>query len=142
MINIFYKKSKRSFAKSFLFIFFLKSLIYPVFASENSSFEQKIMREISRDVSFNAWGGSPATNKYIQWVAGRVKEKYGIILKHVKLTNTSQAVSRILAEKIAGKTEKGSVDLLWINGENFSRMKETGLLQTNGWANELPAFVT
>ena len=140
MNNVFYKISKRSFAKSFLFIFFLKSLIFPVFASENSSFEQIIMREISRDVSFNAWGGSPATNQYIQWVAGRVKEKYGIILRHVKLTNTSQAVSRILAEKIAGKTEKGSVDLLWINGENFSRMKGTGLLQTNGWVHELPAF--
>ena len=92
MINIFYKKSKRSFVKSFLFIFFFKSLICPVFASENISFEKIVTGEISKDVSFNAWGGSPATNKYIQWVAGRVKEKYGIILKHVKLTNTSQAV--------------------------------------------------
>ncbi len=80
MINVFYKISKRSFAKSFLFIFFLKTLIYPVFASENSSFEQTIMREISRDVSFNAWGGSPATNQYIQWVAGGLKKNMGSFL--------------------------------------------------------------
>mgnify|MGYP007000341731 len=45
-----------------------------------------------------------------------------------------------LAEKIAGRTENGSVDLLWVNGENFSRMKESGLLREDGWAYNLPSF--
>ncbi len=43
-------------------------------------------------------------------------------------TSTAVAVSRVLAEKAAGRTKNGSVDLIWINGENFSKMKENGLL--------------
>jgi putative thiamine transport system substrate-binding protein len=44
----------------------------------------------------------------------------------------------VVAEKAAGKDEGGSVDLIWINGENFASMKERGLLLTPGWAEELP----
>ncbi len=79
-------------------------------------------------VSFNAWGGSPAVNDYIDWVAAELDNRFGIELVHVKLTDTADAVSRVIAEKSAGRTEGGSVDLVWINGENFSRMKEEGLL--------------
>ena len=45
-------------------------------------------------VHFNAWGGSPAINAYIQWVAQEVKSRHGITLRHVKLTDTASAVSR------------------------------------------------
>ncbi len=58
-------------------------------------------------VYFNAWGGSPNINSYIGWVAEQVKARYGITLEHVKLTDTAEAVSRILAEKVAGKKRAG-----------------------------------
>ncbi len=46
----------------------------------------------------------------------------------MKLSDTAEAVNRVIAEKQAGKTENGSVDLIWINGPNFLSMKEKGLL--------------
>ncbi|WOD07243.1 ABC transporter substrate-binding protein [Marinomonas sp. GJ51-6] len=60
--------------------------------------------------------------------AKRIKDEYDVTLKHVKLTDTSDAVSRVLAEKAANKHNKGSVDLIWINGENFRAMKDNDLL--------------
>jgi putative thiamine transport system substrate-binding protein len=57
-----------------------------------------------------------------------VAADYGITLRHVKLADTADAVARVLAEKTAGRTTGGSVDLIWINGENFAAMKEQKLL--------------
>jgi putative spermidine/putrescine transport system substrate-binding protein len=44
----------------------------------------------------------------------------------------------VLAEKQAGKHKDGSVDLIWINGENFRTMKEGQALFRN-WADLLPS---
>ena len=91
-------------------------------------------------VAFNAWGGSPAINEYIAWAGGRLKDKHGITLEHVKLSETADAITRILAEKASGKTSGGSVDLIWVNGENFAKMKREGLLRDDAWAFALPNF--
>ncbi|WP_457552961.1 ABC transporter substrate-binding protein [Desulfobacula sp.] len=79
-------------------------------------------------VYFNAWGGSQTINEYIQWAAKAVQGKYKVRVIHVKATDISDVVSRILVEKAAGKKTNGSVDLMWINGENFKAMKENKLL--------------
>jgi putative thiamine transport system substrate-binding protein len=79
-------------------------------------------------VYFNAWGGADNINDYIQWAADRIKEEYDVTLVHVKLTDTSDAVNRVLAEKAAGKDDNGSIDLIWLNGENFRAMKDNNLL--------------
>ena len=88
-------------------------------------------------VYFNAWGGSESINRYLDWVAGRVSADSGVTLKHVKLDDTAKAVATVVAEKAAGKTTGGAVDLIWINGENFAAMKSQGLLGP-GFATELP----
>ena len=79
-------------------------------------------------VYWNAWGGDDSINAYIDWVGQRVKEDYGVTLIHVKVGDISETVRRILAEKAAGRESGGSVDLMWINGENFKSMKDNGLL--------------
>ena len=79
-------------------------------------------------VYWNAWGGDDSINAYIDWVGQRVKDEYGITLVHVKIGDISETVRRILAEKAAGRDAGGSVDLMWINGENFKAMKDNGLL--------------
>ncbi len=79
-------------------------------------------------VYFNAWGGAESINDYILWAANETKKRYGVEVKHVKVTDIGEVVSRILAEKSANRTNDGSVDLVWINGENFRAMKEQGLL--------------
>ncbi|NMM43188.1 ABC transporter substrate-binding protein [Rhodospirillaceae bacterium KN72] len=79
-------------------------------------------------VYWNAWGGDDSINAYVDWVGQRVKEDYGVTLVHVKVGDISETVRRILAEKAAGRDSGGSVDLMWINGENFKAMKDNGLL--------------
>ncbi|MGJ8527513.1 ABC transporter substrate-binding protein [Maritalea sp.] len=91
-------------------------------------------------VYFNAWGGAPNINAYIAWVGDEVKSKYGVTLNHVKLDDTSSAVNRVVTEKAAGRDEGGSVDLIWINGENFASMKRQGLLVSDNWAEKLPNY--
>jgi putative thiamine transport system substrate-binding protein len=79
-------------------------------------------------VYFNGWGGSDVINDYIRWAGEQVKERYGVEVIHVKVSDIGDVVGRILAEKSAGRTSGGTVDLVWINGENFRAMKEQGLL--------------
>ncbi len=79
-------------------------------------------------VYWNAWGGDERINAYIAWVGSQVSAEYGVTLRHVKLTDTAEAVSRVLGEKAGGRDDGGSIDLIWINGENFAKMKENGLL--------------
>lgn len=79
-------------------------------------------------VYWNAWGGSTTTNDFIAWVGDRVAEDHGVTVEHVKLTDTADAVTRVLSEKQAGQESGGAIDLIWINGANFAAMKEAGLL--------------
>ncbi|APE30181.1 ABC transporter substrate-binding protein [Halomonas aestuarii] len=90
-------------------------------------------------VYWYAWAGDQRTNDYIDWVAGRVDERFDVTLEHVKIGNTAEAVSRVLAEKQAGNDDAGNVDLIWINGENFAAMKENDLL-FGPFAHALPNF--
>lgn len=79
-------------------------------------------------VYFNAWGGDPRTNDFLAWVSEQTEALYGVTVSHVKLTDTAEAVTRVISERAAGVTEGGSVDLIWINGPNFLAMKEQELL--------------
>lgn len=88
-------------------------------------------------VYFNAWGGSEATNAYIAWAAKEAKTRYGVEVRHVKVTDTAEVVKRVQTEVAAGRTSDGSIDLMWINGENFRNLKNGGLL-FGPWAQDLP----
>ena len=91
-------------------------------------------------VYFNAWGGDDKINDYIAWAGDEMARRHGITLKHVKLSDTAAAVAQILAEQAAGRDTGGSVDLLWVNGENFAALKRHGLLQDAPWAESLPSW--
>lgn len=88
-------------------------------------------------VYWHAWGGDPKINDFITWVGEKASERHGVTLEHVKLASTADAVARVLAERQAGQTEGGAVDLIWINGENFAAMKSQGLL-FGPFAEDLP----
>lgn len=79
-------------------------------------------------VYFHAWGGSQEINNYLRWADKELQRTYGVTLKHVKVGDIAESTSRLLAEKTAGKNEGGSVDMVWINGENFKSMKNNKLL--------------
>ena len=102
------------------------------------NFDRLVEKANGQQVYLNAWGGDDKINAYIKWVSDRVNADYGITLEHVKLNDTAVAVSRILAEKTAGRDTDGSVDMLWVNGENFASMMRADLLRPNDWVTSLP----
>lgn len=79
-------------------------------------------------VYWHAWGGDPKINDFIAFIGAEAQARHGVTLEHVKLASTADAVARVLAERDAGQTTGGAVDLIWINGENFAAMKAQGLL--------------
>ena len=88
-------------------------------------------------VYFNAWGGGETINAYIAWASDAVQKRYGVTVKHVKISDAAEVVKRVQTELAAGRTENGSIDLMWVNGENFKNLKQSGLL-FGPWAETLP----
>lgn len=91
-----------------------------------------------QEVYFNAWAGADTINAYIAWAGEQVKARYGVTLNHVKITDTAEVVKRVRDEVASGKAD-GSVDLVWINGENFRTLKTEKLL-FGPFAENLPNF--
>lgn len=92
------------------------------------SWQEIEMTAKGQDVYFHAWGGSQEINAYLKWTEKELKSRYGINFNHVKVTDIAKTTSLLLAEKTAEKNSGGSVDMVWINGENFKSMKNNNLL--------------
>ncbi|WP_147820126.1 ABC transporter substrate-binding protein [Salidesulfovibrio onnuriiensis] len=91
-------------------------------------------------VRFYMWGGSASINRWVDtYVAGELKKRFDITLVRVPM-NAEAFVNKLLTEKGAGK-QTGTIDLLWINGENFKNTKEAGVL-FGPFAPQLPNFKT
>ncbi len=112
-------------------------LLWPLAVNADDSWRQIQTEARGQTVWFNAWGGDPAVNRYLAWVSEEVKRYYAIDLRIVPVADAADAVKRIQTEAQAGRRQGGSVDLLWINGENFRTLKQANLLLT-GWAESLP----
>ena len=85
-------------------------------------------------VNWFMWGGGERINTYVNgWVTDQAKELYNVDLNQVRITDTVNAVDTVLSETEAGEFTSGSVDLIWINGENFRTMKNAGLLFCGYW---------
>jgi len=136
MTNLTLSRRLRTHALALLSVM---ALIMPL-SAHSADFNATIEAAHGQTVYFNAWGGDDKINDYIAWAGEELKARHGISLQHVKLADTGSAVSRILAEKAAGRTSGGSVDLLWVNGENFAAMKANDLLQNEAWAQTLPSW--
>ena len=91
------------------------TLIVFLFLSNNAS---------SIEVNFHAWGGSNNINNYIDNLREDLVDS-GIDLKHTKISDTEYSVNLIISESI---DQKSKVDLIWINGENFQKLKLNNLL--------------
>ena len=77
------------------------------------------------EVNWFLWGGADHINQYVtEYVGGVLKDEYNITLNSVPLTDTAAAVNTVLSEKESGVNDKGTVDMIWINGENFKTMKQ------------------
>lgn len=83
------------------------------------------------------YGGDDRVNSYVDHVVAPAARKLGVRIKRVPITDTADALQRVVAERRAGKTSGGAVDLIWINGENFADGKKAGLWLRD-WATRLP----
>lgn len=104
---------------------------------ETRSFPELEEAARGTEVNLTLYGGDDATNEYVdEWVAPRLEEEYGIELTRTPVADTADAVNKLLNERQAG-SEEGSVDLVWLNGENFATGAEAGLWY-GPWAKRLP----
>ncbi|MDP4922116.1 MAG: ABC transporter substrate-binding protein [Limnohabitans sp.] len=117
------------------------ALVAPAWAQAQKADWPDIERAArGQTVYFNAWAGSERINAYLQWAAAELQRDFGVKLQHVKISDAADVVKRIRAEKQAGRKDtEGTVDLVWINGENFAAMKRDGLLSAP-FAQALPNF--
>ncbi|MEO8696782.1 MAG: ABC transporter substrate-binding protein [Acidimicrobiales bacterium] len=83
------------------------------------------------------WGGEDALNRYVDDDVVPRAAAAGVHLERVPIDDTATALARIAAERDAGRTTRGAVDLLWVNGKNFAQGKAAGLWLT-GWADRVP----
>ena len=121
----------------FIFVFFIISP-YSNAAEKKNGWERELSKVSGQTIFFHAWGGAKNINSYIKWASDEVKKRYNITVKHVKVSDTANVVARILSEKNVKKDNNGAVDLVWINGENFSVMKKNNMLLSENWIRDLP----
>ncbi len=93
------------------------------------SWEEIVEEARGQTVFWYMWGGSDAINTFVNgYVASRLEEEYGVDLEVVPVVDATTFVNKVLGEKQAGRDTNGSVDLMWINGENFRTMRDANLL--------------
>ena len=93
----------------------------------NASWEEIVEAAKGTTVTFYGWGGDENRNNWLNTtVADYVKENYDITLEVVGM-NIDEILAKLSGEKQAGSA-KGSIDMIWINGENFYSAKDNGLL--------------
>lgn len=93
----------------------------------DASFEELIEEADGTTVSFYGWGGDEALNRWLDEVyAVQLKEKYNITLDRVPM-DIDEVLNILSTEKQVGETE-GTVDMIWINGENFQTAMENEFL--------------
>ncbi len=115
--------------------------VAPASADSLADFDAVADAARGETVFFHAWSGDPTINAYIEWAGDEIEARFGIEVEHVRVTDTADVVGIVLAETAAGRDSGGSVDLVWINGENFIALKDAGLLYApdgEGWAHRLP----
>lgn len=79
-------------------------------------------------VSWYGYGGDSSRNEWIETVLiPNLKEKYDITLELVGM-DINDILTQLSGEMQADPNADGSIDFIWINGENFYSTKENGYL--------------
>lgn len=88
-------------------------------------------------VTFYGWGGSQRVNEWLDnEVAEYLYDQYEVTLERVPM-NIDEILNKLLGEKQLDA--EGTIDVVWINGENFSTAKSNNLLY-GSFTEQLPNF--
>lgn len=94
---------------------------------DDMSYDEMLEAAKGTTVNFYGWGGDEQLNNWLKdEFSPLMKEKYDITMNIVPM-DIDQILSKLSGEVEAGK-EDGSIDMIWINGENFKSAKENDLL--------------
>lgn len=90
-------------------------------------------------VRWYMFGGFTHVNKWVDtWVAAEMQARYDVTVERVPM-DAGVFVNKLLTEQQAGSM-RGSIDLLWINGENFKSLRQANAL-FGPYAERLPNFI-
>lgn len=106
-------------------------------ALDPSDWESVLEAAEGQTVNWYMYGGDDNLNTFITGELSDRLAQYDVTLNQVKITDTVDAVNKVLAEKQAGRDTAGSVDMIWVNGENFATGKQADLW-TCGYPQDLP----
>ncbi|MHB8073651.1 ABC transporter substrate-binding protein [Desulfosporosinus fructosivorans] len=96
--------------------------------TDHSNFDTVIKNAKGTTVNFYGWGGDEKINKWVDNVlAKKVKDDYDLTLKRIPVDDIQTVISKLADAKQAG-VQKGTIDLIWVNGENFYTAKKNNLL--------------
>jgi putative spermidine/putrescine transport system substrate-binding protein len=96
-------------------------------APDPADWDAVLAQARGQTVDWYAYGGDEAYNGFIDSYVAPELARLGVTLNRVPVADTADAVNKVLAEQQAGRTADGSVDAIWINGENFATGKQAGL---------------
>ena len=103
------------------------------------TWDQVVAEANGQTVKFWHWGGDSNWNKYFDNILGDAVKDSGVKIESVLIDDTAEAVNKVLAEMEAGQKTGGSVDLIWINGENFVTLQQAKLL-FGPYTDKLPSY--
>ena len=106
----------------------------------SARWDDVVERARGTEVAFAMWTGDEVRNQLFRnQISEHLRDRFGLRLRIVPLGDTAEAVNKLLNEKAAGKTIGGSIDFVWINGENFRTAKQ-GAILWGPFANRLPSI--
>lgn len=88
-------------------------------------------------VNWFMFGGDAGLNAHVTGIVTELAAEEGVTVNQVRIEDTVEAMNAVLGEQQAGVDQDGSVDLIWVNGENFRTGKQADLWFCD-WAEDLP----
>lgn len=104
----------------------------------SKTFEDYVKDSDGTTVTIYGWGGSELTNNWLDhYLATKLKKEYNITLKRTGM-NIDEILNN-LQNSVQANEEKGNIDVIWINGENFYTAMNSNLLY-GPFVDKLPNF--
>ena len=104
----------------------------------NMTWEEVLAEADGQIVNWYHWGGSNEWNNFMDVVIHeQAMACCNVSINPIHVNDTVEAVNKVLGEAEAGRIQGGSVDLIWINAENFITLRQAELL-FGGYASSLP----
>ncbi|MDJ0314159.1 ABC transporter substrate-binding protein [Arthrobacter sp. H35-D1] len=101
-----------------------------------ASWDQVVADAQGQTVRLWMYGGEEQGNAYVDKTLIPAAARLGVTLQRVPVADTKDALNRVLTEVQAG-TRDGTVDLVWVNGDNFGTGQQAGAWSC-GWTDLLP----